>query len=124
MLPRWSATGAGLLTIFIGPTASGHSGKSPTVVGEAWRRRIRKFSANGERTGDIAHLKARRSISLFIRLVKHYFRFFFVNGSPWRAPLLTVSPWIPRLLVKLRRQLPPWPSRGILNVRENRRRHV
>src|SRR5260370_38726580 len=77
MLPRWSATGARLLTIFIGLMASGHSGKSPTVVGEAWRRRIRKLSADGERTGDIAHLEARRSISLFIRLVKHYFRCLF-----------------------------------------------
>src|SRR5260370_19570683 len=77
MLPRWSATGARSQTELVGLTSSGHSGKSPTVVGEAQRRRIRKLGADGERTGDIAHLEARRSISLFLRLVKHYFRCLF-----------------------------------------------
>src|SRR5260370_32888445 len=74
MLPRWSATGARSQTALVGLTSSGHSGKSPTVVGEAQRGRIRKLGADGERTGDRANLEARRRISLFIRLAKHYFR--------------------------------------------------
>src|SRR5713226_2462047 len=48
MLPRWPAAGAGLLTVFIGLMASGHSGKSPTVVGDACRCRIRKRGADWE----------------------------------------------------------------------------
>src|SRR6266481_9069564 len=51
----------------------GFSGKSPAVVGEAWRCRIRKLCAAGEQPGDIAHLETRNSISLFIRFVNHYF---------------------------------------------------
>jgi len=53
MLPRWPATRAGLLTAFLGPTTLGHSGKSPAVVGETWRRRIRRVGAGWEWTGDI-----------------------------------------------------------------------
>src|SRR6266478_2914777 len=63
---------------------SGFSGKSPAVGGEAWRRRIGKLCAAGERTGDIAHLETRHSISLFIRCGSLYFRF--ILASPWSAP--------------------------------------
>src|SRR6266446_741311 len=98
---------------------SGFSGKSPAVVGEAWRRRIRKLCAAGERTGDIAHLETRNSISLFIRFVNHYFRFIF--ASAWFAPLVfpvsLLEPCFPSIP---RCQLPLCGMRGILCVRGNR----
>src|SRR6267154_6468004 len=48
LLLCWSATGAGPWTTCIGLTSSGHSGKSPTEVCGAWRRRIRKRGADRE----------------------------------------------------------------------------
>src|SRR6266853_1299985 len=97
---------------------SGFSGKRPAVVGEAWRRRIRKLCAAGERTGDIAHLETRNSISLFIRFVNHYFRFIF--ASAWFAPLVfpvsLLEPCFPSIP---RCQLPLCGMRGILCVRGN-----
>src|SRR5438309_8605551 len=45
MLPRRSSVRAGLWTTCFGLLASGHSGKSPAVVGETWRRRVRKLGA-------------------------------------------------------------------------------
>src|SRR6266700_4066511 len=38
MLPRWPATGARLPATCFGLRSSGHSGKSVSGVGEAWRR--------------------------------------------------------------------------------------
>jgi hypothetical protein len=59
---------------------SGSWGKRETADGRTWRRRAGKPTANGEeweeRTGDIAHLVAVESISLFIRFVKNYLSLF------------------------------------------------
>jgi hypothetical protein len=54
---------------------SGQSGKRDAVVGEAMRRRAKDLAGEGNNMGDIAHLEARPSISLFVRLVNNYFRF-------------------------------------------------
>src|ERR1700719_3075742 len=71
------ATGARSAVPFFGLCVSGHSGKSDAVVGDAMRRRVKFLAGEGNGTGDIAHLEARGSISLFVRLVKNYFRFIF-----------------------------------------------
>jgi hypothetical protein len=45
------------------------------------RRRTAKPVDEGNKTGDITHLEARRSISLFVRYVKNYLRFIFATGK-------------------------------------------
>src|ERR1700732_3261211 len=99
------ATGARSAIPFFGLCVSGQSGKSDAVVGGAKRRRGKALAGEGNDIGDIAHLEARPSISLFVRLVNIYFRFFFalaissyllsrhsfVPGSPELPPSLLRS---------------------------------
>ena len=40
------------------------------------------LAGEGNNTGDIAHLEARPSISLFVRYVNTYFRFLFAQDEP------------------------------------------
>jgi hypothetical protein len=44
---------------------SGPSGKSDAVVGDAMRRRVKALASEGNETGDIAHLEARRQYFAF-----------------------------------------------------------
>jgi hypothetical protein len=44
---------------------SGHSGKSDAVVGDAMRRRVKALAGEGNGTGNIAHLEARRQYFAF-----------------------------------------------------------
>src|SRR5467141_1971192 len=93
MLPCWSATGAGSPTTFIELTSSlGHSGKSPTAVGDTRRRWIGIPTVDEECTGNIAHLEAPRSISSFVRYVNIYFRFLFASVHSSRDLALTPLP--------------------------------
>src|ERR1700722_8371758 len=71
------ATGAGSAIPFFGLCVSGPSGKRDAVVDSAMRRRANALAGEGNDIGDIAHLEARPSISLFVRLVNNYFCLFF-----------------------------------------------
>ena|ERR1700731_4401904 len=101
------ATGAGSAIPFFGLCVLGPSGKRDAVVDGATRRRAKALAGGGNDIGDIAHLEARLSISLFVRLVNNYFRLFFACSILSRlsvnCPFLPGSP-----------ELPPSPSRSIL----------
>jgi hypothetical protein len=86
---------------------SGQSGKSDAAVGRAMRLRAENLAGEGNSTGDITHLEARPSISLFLRYVNTYFRFLFA------------APQIPKIQAisapdTLHPALPPSPSKSIL----------
>ena len=83
----------------------------------AWRRRIPKVRAVEERTGDIAHLEARPSISLFVRHVKRYSLF-----VRWYLPTKSRR-FPPAHTVRLSRLCACVPQ-GILFPREERRATV
>src|ERR671924_402507 len=56
--PRWPATGARLPATCFGLRSSGHSGKSDSGVGEAWRRWMGQSVAVVDGPGDMARLRA------------------------------------------------------------------
>ena len=71
------------------------------------RLRAENLAGEGNSTGDITHLEARPSISLFLRYVNTYFRFLFVAAKILKFQLACVS-------YTFRPALPPSPSKSIL----------
>lgn len=100
-------TGARSAIPFFGLCVSGQSGKSDGAVGGAMRLRAENLAGEGNSTGDITHLEARPSISLFLRYVNTYFRFLFVA-----ARICTIPSGL--LPYTVRPALPPSPSKSIL----------
>jgi hypothetical protein len=71
------------------------------------RLRAENLAGEGNNTGDITHLEARPSISLFLRHVNTYFRFFFAYArTPNSLPARLAYTFLPAL--------PTSPSKSIL----------
>ena len=65
------------------------------------RLRAENLAGGGNNTGDITHLEARPSISLFLRYVNTYFRFLFVVGQIPQNPNYSSVPYLPARIASL-----------------------